>query len=151
MEQRLKGSCVAVEDAPNTLRREECASSMGQRPNDAAVKDAQTFQSREECALSMEQKLNTNDAAMKDAPNTLRREACASSMGQSSNDAAVKDAPIMHGKEEYVGGTGQTVATLMKNPLLLHHAMDPNSKRLLLLILISVLQQVRATIVCLEW
>ncbi len=66
-----------------------------------------------------------NDAVSKDAPNTLRREECA-------------------------GGMGHT-AILTKILLLLHHALDPNLKRLLLLILISVLQQVRATIACLEW
>jgi predicted helicase len=73
-------------------------------------------------------------------------------MEQSTNDAALKVAQAKLSKQECARGTGHT-ATHMKNPLLLHHALDLNSKRLLLLTpLINVLQQVlRATVVYLEW
>ena len=47
------------------LRREECATSMGQRSNDAASKDAQIKSSTEECAISMGQR--SNAAAVKGA------------------------------------------------------------------------------------
>ena len=124
---------------------------MEQRSNHAASKDVQIKPRREECALGMGQRRNSNCAAIQDALIKLKKEECALSMGLSTNDAAVKDALIKLGKEEYVGGTGQT-AIQTKNLLLLHRALDPNSKRLLLLILICVLQQVlRATVVCLEW
>ena len=63
------------------LRREECASSMGQQRRYAAARDAQTKSSKEECALSMEQR---------------------------SNDASSSNAQIKPGREEYVGDTEQT-------------------------------------------
>ncbi len=62
-------------------------------------------------------------------------------MVQSKNDAALKGAQIIPNEEECVGGMEHT-AILMKNLLLLHHAMDLKSKRLLLLTLFNVLQQV---------
>ena len=50
------------------LKMEECASGMGQRPNDAAVRDAPIESSEVECAGGMGQSLNRNDAAVRDAP-----------------------------------------------------------------------------------
>jgi hypothetical protein len=88
---------------------------MGQRSNDAAVQDAQIKSSKEECASSME---------------------------QITNNAALKDAQIIPNEEDYAGDMAHT-AILMKILLLLHRALDPNLKRLLLLTpLLSVLQQV---------
>jgi hypothetical protein len=47
---------AVMKDAQTKLRREECASGMGQRPNDAAVEDALIKLSKEEYAGSMERK-----------------------------------------------------------------------------------------------
>ena len=41
MEQMSNINDAAVRDVQILLSREECASNMGQRPNDAALKDAQ--------------------------------------------------------------------------------------------------------------
>ncbi len=49
------GTSSAVKDSQIKSSREECALSMGQRPNDAALKDAQINFKRDECAKSMEQ------------------------------------------------------------------------------------------------
>jgi hypothetical protein len=138
---------AVVMDVLIKLRRKEYASSMGQRQS-ANTMDAKIMWSREECALSMGQGQSANT---RDAPIMLRREECASSMEQRLS-ANTRDAQIMWSREECAGGTERT-AILMKNLLLLHHAMDLNSKRLLLLTpLINVLQQVlRATVVYLEW
>jgi len=78
--------------APIYLSKEECASSMVQRPNDAASKDAQIE------ALSTGQR--PNDATAKDAQMKLRRDECALGMGQSVCDAALKDAQIKFKMEE---------------------------------------------------
>ena len=70
--------------AQNTLRREEFASSTGQRQS-ANTRDAQIMLSTEECAPSTGQRQSAN---MRDAQNTLRTEEFASSTEQTSNDAA---------------------------------------------------------------
>ena len=114
---------------------------MEQSTNDATLKVAQIKLRKEECASSMVQ--STNYAALMDARDKLRMEEYALSMGQhgQGNDAVSKDAPNTLRREECAGGIGQTVALLMKNLLLLHPVLDPNSKRLLLLTLFRVLQQ----------
>ena len=51
MEQRsMRANYATLKDAQIKLRKEECASGMGQRSNDAAVMDAQVLLKREECA-----------------------------------------------------------------------------------------------------
>jgi hypothetical protein len=151
MEQKLNDA--ALMGAPIKPRREECAPSMEQwlKGNCAVVKDARDKLRREECALSMGQKLNTNDAVLTDAQIKHRTEEYASSMEQKLNVAAVKDAQIKLRREECARGMVHT-AILMKNQLLLHPVLGPNSKRLLLLTPLSVLQQAqRGTVSCLEW
>jgi len=58
-----------------------CALSMGQRRNNAALKDARIKLRKEECASSMGQR-RRNDVAGKVAPIKLRSEKCALGMGQ---------------------------------------------------------------------
>eukprot|EP00986_Skeletonema_menzelii_P016604 scaffold15161_cov171-Skeletonema_menzelii.AAC.1 len=81
--------CPPESDAQMELSKEECASSMGQRSNDAATKDAQIKLKMEECATGMGHR--SNDAAKQDVQIKLSKEECASSMGQQSSDAAVQD------------------------------------------------------------
>ena len=45
-----------MKDAQIKLKKEECASGMGQRSNDAAVNDAQIKLKKEECAKDMGQR-----------------------------------------------------------------------------------------------
>ena len=61
MEQRVH--YAVKKDAQIKLRKEECASGMGQSTKDAAVKDVQIKLRMEECALGMGQRLRSNSAA----------------------------------------------------------------------------------------
>ena len=63
-------------DAQIRLRKEECASGMGQRlrPKYASQTDALIEQSKEEYVLGMEQR--RNDAAKKDVQTRFSREVC---------------------------------------------------------------------------
>ena len=67
MGQRLNTNDAAAMDVQITLKKEECASSMGQSTNDAAMKDVQVKLRKEECASSMGQHGHRKDAAVKDA------------------------------------------------------------------------------------
>ena len=76
---------------------EECALGMVQKSNDVVAKDVRIKLRREECASNMGQRVSANTM---DALIMLRREECASSMGQSSNDVAVKVAQIKAWEED---------------------------------------------------
>ena len=68
-----------MKDVQIKLRREECASSMGQSTNDAVAKVAQIKLEKEECATGTGQ--STNDAVAKVAQIKLEKEECATGIG----------------------------------------------------------------------
>ena len=70
---------AAAQDAQTMLRKEECASGMGQHAQDAEHRGVQTKPSVEECALDTEQR--SSDATGKDVQTMLRKEECAKGMG----------------------------------------------------------------------
>ena len=80
-EKELSGSStgrhVQLKDAQIKLSKEECASSMGQRANDAAMKDAKIKFGTEEYASGMGRRFKGNYAAVKDAQIKLSKEECA--------------------------------------------------------------------------
>jgi hypothetical protein len=67
-------------DAPIMRSREECASGMGQRSNDALIQNALIRIRGEDFASSMGQHGQRNDAAEEVAPIMLKEEECASGM-----------------------------------------------------------------------
>jgi|SaaInl74LU_5_DNA_1037368.scaffolds.fasta_scaffold108154_1 hypothetical protein len=91
MEQRL--SYAAAMDAQTLSSKEECASNMGQRSNDAVKKDAQIKLKEVDFAFGMGHlEIHTmnrfsafvllSSSKMKDAQNKLSMEECVSNMGR---------------------------------------------------------------------
>ena len=68
---------AAVKVAQTMPSKEECASDMGRRSNDAAVKDVQSKLRTEEYALGMGQRKNDMNALLMDVQNKLGKEECA--------------------------------------------------------------------------
>ncbi len=93
MVQRLHSNYAILKDVQTKPSDEEYALGMEQRKRpdeNAAVRVAQIMPRKEECASNMG--LRSNDAISKDAQIMLREEECAEGTEQRSNNAAVKDA-----------------------------------------------------------
>jgi hypothetical protein len=103
--------------------KEECASRMVQRSNDAVAKGALIELSKEECVLDMGQR--SNDAAAKDVLINPSVTEYAAGMEQ-INCAATMDVQTKPSKEEYAGDMGQTA--MQKMNLLL---LEQNKRRIL--------------------
>jgi hypothetical protein len=131
-----------LKDAQILLSREECAGGMGQKSSYAALKDARINPNEEDCASRMVQR--PNYAVLKDALISLEKEEYALDMVQrvNANDAVMKDVQIEFNEEEYAGDTVHTAFPLM-NLQLSHRVSVQILIRLLWLILISALQQLR--------